>query len=166
MKARRKRVTLPNVDVSIGTTPGEIRDTLYAIVAAAENNAVTEESGSPQQRDQLAIAEVLTIAGWEIMSRSRQHWKGNSADPRTTTVARSAAPEPSSSEFNNVRVAIIGHQLKIHSLHDAGVVSVWAMALCPHRIRHHSGDRTTVFAPPRIPLGAETGLHPEAELSG
>jgi len=62
MKARRKRVTLPNVDVTIGTTAAEILDTLHAIVAATENNAVTEESGSPQQRDQLAIAEVLTIA--------------------------------------------------------------------------------------------------------
>jgi hypothetical protein len=116
MKAQRKPVILPHVDVTIGTTPAEIRDTLHAIVVAAENNAGTEESGSPQQRDQLAVAEVLTIAAWEIMSRSRQHWKGNSAGPSTATVAGSESP---SSQFDKEREDITTHELKIHSLHDA-----------------------------------------------
>ncbi len=103
MKPKRKRVTLTNVDVMIATTPTEVRNTLHLIATTAENNVLVEADGSPQKLEQAMIAEVLTIAAWEIESRSRQHWH-ESSDRSSRT---------------HVDLETIKHRLLIHSLHDA-----------------------------------------------
>ncbi len=87
LRPKRQHVTLTNIDIVIGTKPVEVRQMLSAITEAANNNALTEEDGSPHQRDQLAIVEILKTAALEIMYRSRRHWSGSGAAEDTTTVS-------------------------------------------------------------------------------
>lgn len=92
MKAKREQVKLTNIEVCIGTTPAEVRDVLQVIAAAAENNAQSEAPGGSHRKDQTLIAEVLTIAAWEIMSGSAVHWRAEAPNADAApAVARNAA---------------------------------------------------------------------------
>ena len=76
MKARRY-AKLTDVEVVIRPTPASVRRVLLAIAEEAKWNSLNaEESGTPQQMDQTAIASILEEAANAIDSVSRANWEG------------------------------------------------------------------------------------------
>jgi hypothetical protein len=74
MKARRY-AKLTDVEVMIRPTPASVRRILAAIAEEARWNSLNaEEEGSPQQKDQAAIADTLTQAVQDIYEASTKHW--------------------------------------------------------------------------------------------
>ena len=76
MTKPRRFVTLEKVEVAIRLTPAQVRDHLLLIAESALwNSANSEEAGTPQQRDQEAIARICKHAAQDIEAACKENWK-------------------------------------------------------------------------------------------